>query len=308
MDDFSAAAIARLIPLGLKRLGITMPLRAAPQSAHMALGDKRQMLRTIAAAHGEAVLAQLGQGVLDASDEPALSALSAARSPHDLVSRWQRLERYVHSRHRVRIEETGDTRIVLRHVSVQQGPAPHRFEDLMILGLLIGLLELTGAPGLRARVHGELRWRYNHGTWAPRPWPQELGLWEIQWANVVLSAKEATPETIAETTQNDCAGLARQALSRDIAYAWSIDALALELNIAVRSLQRKLAAQQSSFSAQLAQARAAHAAQLLATTAQSPAQIGYACGYADQAHFGREFKRHTALTPLQYRAEFSANG
>jgi len=46
-------------------------------------------------------------------------------------------------------------------------------------------------------------------------------------------------------------------------------------------------------------------AQLLTGSPASPAEIGYACGFADQAHFTREFKRRTALTPALYRAEFS---
>jgi AraC-like DNA-binding protein len=35
------------------------------------------------------------------------------------------------------------------------------------------------------------------------------------------------------------------------------------------------------------------------------AQVGYVCGFADQAHFTRQFKRHTAMTPGLYRSEFA---
>jgi AraC-like DNA-binding protein len=34
------------------------------------------------------------------------------------------------------------------------------------------------------------------------------------------------------------------------------------------------------------------------------AQVGYLCGFADQAHFTRSFKRFTAMTPVVYRAQF----
>ncbi|HEY0855564.1 MAG TPA: helix-turn-helix domain-containing protein, partial [Albitalea sp.] len=47
-------------------------------------------------------------------------------------------------------------------------------------------------------------------------------------------------------------------------------------------------------------------ARLLVQTQQPPAQIAYFCGFADQGHFNREFKRLSALTPGQYRHEFAA--
>ena len=37
----------------------------------------------------------------------------------------------------------------------------------------------------------------------------------------------------------------------------------------------------------------------------STAEVGYMCGFADQAHFTRQFKRHTAMTPALYRSEFA---
>jgi AraC-like DNA-binding protein len=94
-------------------------------------------------------------------------------------------------------------------------------------------------------------------------------------------------------------------LAADPGRAWTVAALAQEVACSPRHLQRQLQAQQVSFSALLSQARLTHAAKHLVSTPQSAAEIGYACGYADQAHFNREFKRHTAFTPLAYRAHFA---
>ncbi len=48
--------------------------------------------------------------------------------------------------------------------------------------------------------------------------------------------------------------------------------------------------------------RVEFASRLLATTVRPLAGIAVAAGFADQAHFSRMFKRHTGLTPAQYRA------
>jgi AraC-like DNA-binding protein len=35
-------------------------------------------------------------------------------------------------------------------------------------------------------------------------------------------------------------------------------------------------------------------------------EIGFLCGYSDQAHFTREFKRATGITPSKYRESFAS--
>jgi transcriptional regulator GlxA family with amidase domain len=47
------------------------------------------------------------------------------------------------------------------------------------------------------------------------------------------------------------------------------------------------------------------AAELLSKSALGLAEIGFTCGFADQAHFTRAFKRFTAFTPAAYRSDFA---
>jgi AraC-like DNA-binding protein len=35
------------------------------------------------------------------------------------------------------------------------------------------------------------------------------------------------------------------------------------------------------------------------------AEVGFLCGFSDQAHFTRAFKRQVGLTPARYRTEFA---
>ena len=49
--------------------------------------------------------------------------------------------------------------------------------------------------------------------------------------------------------------------------------------------------------------RYVHALQLMHYSHQSLTGISYSCHYYDQAHFIREFKDYTGLTPGQYRRQ-----
>jgi AraC-like DNA-binding protein len=55
------------------------------------------------------------------------------------------------------------------------------------------------------------------------------------------------------------------------------------------------------FSTALRTARIDEAARLLREEAASLAEIGYCCGYADQPHFQRDFRRALNMSPGDYR-------
>jgi len=94
-------------------------------------------------------------------------------------------------------------------------------------------------------------------------------------------------------------------MHNDPGRGWTLQALAGDMHCSARSLQRHLAERGSGFVVLLRQVRLARSARLLAETPQSPAQIGYLCGFSDQAHFTREFKRHSAFTPARFRQQFA---
>jgi AraC-like DNA-binding protein len=284
MSDFASAAMLRLIRLGLQRQGLSLQVRPParePVQALVPLQDKRALLTTLMQQHGPGVLLALGDAVLDAPDEPTLTALVLARDPADLLARWQRLERFVHSRHRTRVLAVGPGRLRLQHVSLQPGQPPWPAEDLLVWGLLRGLMQRIGAVGLQCVVD-----------------PQDSACATYHWRPALTTARHTTPV--------DALQAARAALAADVAAPWTLARLADALGLAPRSLQRRLAAEGSSFSALWTAVRLAQSARLLAEGPVSTAEIGYCCGFADQAHFTRRFRQHTALTPARYRAEFAA--
>jgi AraC-like DNA-binding protein len=310
--DFASAAMLRLIHLGLRQQGLVieskLPTQKAPQGARVPLSDKRALAHQLHQAFGGTALLRMGQAIHSAPDEPALVALSMARHPFDLITRWQRLERFVHSRHRVEIDLSGAHSVQLHHCSLDSAQATTPGEDLLIFGLLVALLNRIGAAGLRARFLGEPIWRFNRGAWRDSKTLVDTSHWQVQWqAQATIHARHSVHQA---ATRGDAAyqikAAAAQLLQTDPGRAWTVAALAEELTTSSRDLQRQLQAQQSSFSALLSQAHLTQAAKSLVTTRQSASEIGYACGYADQAHFNREFKRHTAFTPLAYRQHFAA--
>lgn len=280
-DDFASAAMLRLIRLGLARQGLELPAPPAA-AARVPLRDKRALLQALLDRHGANAIFRLGEAVQDAPDEPTLTALLAARDPADLVRRFQRLERYVHSRHRIDVEAAAPGRLRLRHRSLKAGQPPHAAEDLVVWGLLAGVLQRLGTPGLATA--------FDDGT----------AVLDLRWT-------PAAPQPAAPSpARADTLAAARAALAADCAAAWTLPRLAAALGLAPRTLQRRLAEAGSGFSALWTEVRLAAAGRLLAEGADSTAQIGYRCGFADQAHFTRAFHRHVALTPARYRREFGA--
>jgi AraC-like DNA-binding protein len=311
--DFASAAMMRLIQLSMKQQGLSVEKTASvdklPASARVALSSKQDLLAQLHRAFGATALLRMGEAVHIAPDEPALVALAMARDPLDLIARWQRLERFVHSRHRVHARAhkdiAGKHSIELQHRSLDPAHAPSAAEDLLVLGLLVALLNLTAAQQLQARFVGDLMPRWQHGKWHEAKLPTDTSRWLLTWrhAAALEAVERGNPINDASTAKT-----ANKLLSADAGRAWTVAALAKEMTTSTRHLQRRLQAQQTSFSALLTGARLAQASKYLVGTQQGAAEIGYACGYADQAHFNREFKRHTAMTPSAYRLAFGKEG
>lgn len=280
--DFAAAALLRLIAQGLAREGLAVP-GPVPDGAHVTVDRKRDWLRRLP--DDVELPWRLGLSVERAPAEPLLHALLPAQDVPDLVARWQRLERYVHARHRVRVLQAEAGRLLLVHEARRpHDPPPWPVEDRLVWGLIVGLLRRLGLPAV------------SHGLDLAAP--QRL---ELRWTpqpSVVCAAPSATPAGTLEA--------ARALLAADPGASWSLPRLAQRLGLAPRTLQRRLAEAGSGFGRLWIAVRLEVAAPLLVQGAEGLAEIGYRCGFADQAHFTRLFRQHLALTPARFRTEFRA--
>ncbi|MCF6320466.1 MAG: helix-turn-helix transcriptional regulator [Rhizobiaceae bacterium] len=72
--------------------------------------------------------------------------------------------------------------------------------------------------------------------------------------------------------------------------------------MSVRSLQRRLAEFEISFSSLVRRVRIHEACRLLKHSDSSLTVIGFCSGFSDSAHFSRDFRSSVGISPSQYRA------
>lgn len=283
-----------LIQAGLAKQDLAGPPPPAGTGAHVPLATKREGVERILAAHGPLALLRIGEALPEVREAPLLAALESAKSPMEMIDRWRRMEAYVHSKHRTEVVRAMDGEIVLRHISLTPGGRPLRSEDLLIFGVLIALIGLTGVKDVRAKPIGEEVWVFD-GAWGHAPLSEDCAEWQICWTEATVPEDAAQPDLRSPALQ--------QLILADPMKRWSISHAARELGMSTRSLQRRLQGKNKTFSQVVADIRAATAVRLLDQTDLSLNEIGFLSGFSDQAHFTRSFKSAMAITPKQYRTK-----
>ena len=305
--EFASAAMLRVLIQGLRELNLP-PLENHIYSAHSSSATVDLDLKLAVVQHalkhgGVECLIHLGSGVHQHANEPTHRAMVSAKGPADLVVRWQRLERYIHSRHRLRIAAQGEGWMELTHDGVKEGIFPTLYESLVVFGVLAALLEARGVQGLTIHA-GEL----SVFPVAPRKAMASLATvdpmrkWRLTWEKSVMPCASASLFGHAEDLYagSDWPEWLRRLVNHisqhliDIPKAANV---ALELNVSLRTLQRDLRQQDLSFSVLVGDCRARMAALQLIESDLPLSEVGFLCGYCDQAHFTREFGKRVGMPP-----------
>jgi AraC-like DNA-binding protein len=295
VEEFASAVLVAAVQRALARDGIPVVV-PAPGGALLPLEAKRRILAHLAQAHGLLPLLRVGLSLAELPSDPAVSALLASDTPHDLFARWSRLERFTHSRHRVVIREAGPKHLVAEHVGPPAAP-PESAEDALILGVLAALTVAIGGQAVTVRLGPDnTPVVFANGVFTAPPPGHGTARWHFTWSSVVSTV---------HPTGTEAASHARRILASDLGHRWTLGGLAAELATSTRSLQRRLRAD-GGFNALLGATRAEAAADLLRNSEHPLSIVGFASGYADQPHFTRDFKRRTAMTPLAYRSAFAS--
>ncbi len=316
MSEFASLAMVRVLERGLSELGMrshrihNKDVPETPGEATVALDVKRALLAHAIREGGVTCLVRLGRGVHHFSDEPTHRAMTSASTPIELLQRWQRLEKYIHSLHRVEVLEGSENHLSVAHRSKCAGMEPDLAESLVVVGVLAGLLEAMGAVDVTVHrgaipVYPQLL----EQDAAEPVWLDPKSAWVFRW-----SAVQKKPESWADSTPSNLfdAGdwplVAKQvgnACVKDLMSTPTLSGVAHRLASSPRSLQRRLSEAGLSYSQLLGEARRRMAAWRLLTSPASLSEVGFFSGYADQAHFTRDFRKRVGLTPAQYRKEFA---
>ena len=245
---------------------------------------------------------------LDAeAGEPLVLVLLNSETPQVLVDKIARLNRYLHGNHRHRVVDEGPTHVDLEHVSLS-GPPPSPVQSLFVCGLYVRVFEAIGCADVRVvfpTAEGDIT-VYESGR--PRDVPGDhRGPWRISWRvhhpTRVLAGLDpvllADPPPDLEAASTVAA--VERTLRSDPARPWRVADVARALHVSSRSLQRRLRAEQDSFSAVLTRVRVEEAKRLLASTTMSVGDIGFAAGFADTAHLSRTFRATVGRTPTEWR-------
>jgi AraC-like DNA-binding protein len=303
MTDYASAAFVGLILRRMAAAGIAVPpdlqVSATPGGPpQVTLDLKRRLLVHACATAGPAFVLEVGQGIHAIASDPTLDVLRRAATPAALFDRWSRLEKYHHSHHRVEVLQLGEGMARLQHRALH-GPAPAVLESLAVFGLLVALLQAIGCDGIEADLGDAPAMRQGQAVLAMLP--SDVSVWDLRWEGVRVEKRILPPPQ---------PGLIEQLyalLDDDPVQTWPIDVAARAIGLSTRDLQRRLHRQGASYSGILRDARVRRAARAMLDAPTSLAEIGYAAGFADQAHFTREFRRILGASPAEWRRVAAPN-
>jgi len=304
-QDFAAATMMRLIALGLRAQDIDPPPVPDGGTARVPLDAKRAVLARIVANHGVGTLLRIPDAIAALKPEPTVRALIVAQDPSDLFSRWTRLERFIHSRHRVEWRADAGGTYRLAHHAHAAGEPPRAEESLLVYALLTVLVETVLGRAVTAGPAGaSTPWRRD-GRWTEARAPDRGFDWTI---GIGVAAVEAPSWISLSKVESSLPEAVRALFASDPARSWTLGTLAKAFATSPRSLQRTLAGRGTSITRIAGELRAEAAARLLVEAKSPLAEIGFICGFSDQAHFTRSFKRLAGCTPARYRDSFSLKG
>jgi AraC-like DNA-binding protein len=310
--DFASAAMVRALVQGMTTLGLQPPeMVTHTAQATVPLDLKRAVVQAAVAQGGVACLPLLGRGVHALAMEPTHLALSAGQQASALFTRWQRLERYIHSRHRVRMGALTAQVAQMSHVALEGNPPPMPVESLVVCGVLCALLEANGLTNVRAVASGiELYPHPDTGKVSDLVSQGATAHWVLDWQ----TADRPSPSTpalswlqVAPPLWSALAIDTGECVAHHLPEPLRLDEASVKLGLSSRSLQRVLSGEGLSFTALQAEVRFRLAAWHLIQSRTPIAETGFVCGYADQAHMTREFSRRVGLPPLRYRELFEVS-
>ena len=299
-DRKTSAALYNLVFRAAAEMGMlptngSNPVRGEAQVPH---DRKGLLLHSIFQYGGANAVLSLGYKMLSYQSNLTIAVMNRPAEPVEIIRRWQRLERIYHTHHRTQLVETTDG-LLLKHTATK-GPPPEQLSDLLIAGIMLALFRIQGCRSLCGRfADGTVFVRNDEVCLGTLAQSLECSQWHFTWQR-----RSGQPElrSVSSADHNSLIETVQALFLSDPAQVWHAAQVGERCGMSVRTLQRRLAAEGTTFRVLLRDCRANAAAALLRENCDNLTEIAFATGYADQPHFTREFKRCIGMSPGDYQA------
>jgi len=314
--DYSSGILMQLIISSFERQGIwkQLPNRLiefhAQKAPHIQLSLKRELLAEVFLNWGAEPIVQAGFDIRRMPESPLSFALLKAMSVSELLERFFKLQRYFHSKHRVELIEKDENTVTLSHISKATGK-PERYENLLIAGLMTGMLSQFGCANVTLSMDGTDIIKNGEVLKAFIP-ANECSRFVIRWDKVVIQDRYSTTETsnrfrnYTATGSGRISGKIGEVVASDPVCKWTVKIVADTFGLSSRTLQRRLKDEGTTFGDCILAARCQCAVYYITQKIENLTAVGFLSGFSDAAHFSREFKRNMGILPSQFQKSISS--
>ncbi|MEH6403803.1 MAG: helix-turn-helix transcriptional regulator [Sneathiella sp.] len=316
-EDYSSGILMQLIASSFERQDIWRQLPAhlnefrRPKAPHVQLSLKRELLAEVFLNWGAAPIIQAGFDIRRMPDSPLSFTLLKAASVTELLERFFKLQRYFHSKHRVQLIKQEENTVSLWHMSKNEGK-PERYEDLLIAGLVAGMLSQFGCSSVKLIIDNATVIMDEEVQKAFLP-PKDCSRFVISWGETIIPDRFTSAEVLngfrnfTATGSGRISGKIGEVVASDPVRKWSVKTVADRFGLSSRTLQRRLKEEGTTFGDCILAARCQCGAYFITQKIENLTAVGFLCGFSDAAHFSREFKRNMGILPSQFQESISSD-
>lgn len=250
----------------------------------------------------------------DTLSSSLLYLLINSSSPKELMEKVNRYDRYFHPDRRVVLVESGTDCVIVENASLVDD-VPWPAEELFLCGALKCMLDRIGCEGVQVQwlcaSSPDLRQILN-GMEIPVAGLGAYTRWKFFWQKHVRNGHIAGLDAFLSRymepfnipSKTNIIERVERILSIDLGTRPGMDVMAEMLGMSVRSFQRKMHEEGTTYTRLFSELRIKVASRMLRQSDGSVTEIGFLCGFRDSSHFSREFKKVQQVSPRRYRELF----
>lgn len=314
-EDFSSGLLYRLLLASLDRQGILAKLEAgipepdAANNPHVNLSAKRVLLAQAFEDFGASPIVQAGFDIQKMPDNPLSFAMIRTTSVDCVMDRFFKLQKYFHSKHRLQLLRREKNMVEMQHVSTTT-EKPRIYEDLLLGGLMAGILSQYGCTNLRLDFNDKNIIKDGHVNTPFVPDP-DSSIFIICWDDIIrpdigqIEVETTKMGAFIATAKRTYSARIERCIAEDPIRKWSVARMAKEFCLSSRSLQRRLTEEGTSYRDCILAARCRCAIYYMTEESENLTAVGFLAGFSDAAHFSREFKKNMGLLPSNFKSTLS---